>query len=639
MPAHTPLSREKKKKLKTLGSMVGAYTLPEFVAFCFLELGPAILDGAGMTLWPLIFGLVWAVCWTALLTLLHRRAGRIVFGVSYYILTIYALVETGYYLLFGEMLWLSDFRYASEGSDYLGVLLEYPWTWWLGAAAMIAVGVLILRKFPEFSRKKREKYIASGALAAGILTLFVLPYAVFLGDRHIRFSGSDFGRSQASQAAYEDMFNAYRLYRICGLSQTGAKDLLENQMFPRMPWYTNGREHTWQTIDEYFESRPDHMANAMTGKLAGKNVILVLMESMDDWAVGENTPTICRLMEQGVNFTNFYTPGYGGVRTFNSEFCMNTGSFLSGAGGYAFDYVTNDFSQSLAHRLTDAGYSALEFHYNSPDFYSRGVFAPALGYERYVSFEDYVEDEDDLFSDTTVFDNAALADLFFRKTDLRFNFYVTRSAHLSYTYNEVLSDWGLRQYPEYKGLTGNEETDCMMLKARLVDDFFARLLEELEQRGELENTVIVGVTDHYSYGIQDHELLLEVSGVDDDLLLEKTPCFIWSTGLEHQEVDKTLNTSDLLPTLLNLLGVDSAYNYLGRDAFDSSYPGYAVFPDGSWVNRGVAYNVSNGRVMILSDDAPAMNRQRRKTMNEIAATFIKINNLILEGDYYLSRDE
>ena len=192
--------------------------------------------------------------------------------------------------------------------------------------------------------------------------------------------------------------------------------------------------------------------------------------------------------------------------------------------------------------------------------------------------------------------------------------------------------------PENSGWSRGDKAR-MMLKARLVDDFFARLLKELEQRGELENTVIVGVTDHYSYGIQDHDLLLEVSGVDDDLLLEKTPCFIWSAGLEHQAVDKTLNTSDLLPTLLNLLGVDSEYNYLGRDAIDSSYPGYAVFPDGSWVSQGVAYNVTNGRVMVLSDDAPAMNRQRRKTMNEIAATFIKINNLILEGDYYLSQDE
>ena len=79
----------------------------------------------------------------------------------------------------------------------------------------------------------------------------------------------------------------------------------------------------------------------MTGLLKGKNVVLVLMESMDDWMIGDHTPTITKLMSEGVNFTNFYTPVYGGIRTFNTEFCINTGSFLSSQGGYAFDYVTN----------------------------------------------------------------------------------------------------------------------------------------------------------------------------------------------------------------------------------------------------------------------------------------------------------
>ena len=77
-------------------------------------------------------------------------------------------------------------------------------------------------------------------------------------------------------------------------------------------------------------------------------------------------------------------------------------------------------------------------------------------------------------------------------------------------------------------MTGNEETDCMYVKAKLVDDMFARLLKELEAHGELENTVIVAITDHYAYGFKNEELMLECSGVEDVLLLEKTPCFIWS---------------------------------------------------------------------------------------------------------------
>ena len=71
--------------------------------------------------------------------------------------------------------------------------------------------------------------------------------------------------------------------------------------------------------------------------------------------------------------------------------------------------------------------------------------------------------------------------MFFREGQT-FNTIITRSAHLSYKYNEVLSHWGLKKYPEYRGMYGSEEEDCARVKAKLVDDMFARLLEELEAR-------------------------------------------------------------------------------------------------------------------------------------------------------------
>ena len=248
----------------------------------------------------------------------------------------------------------------------------------------------------------------------------------------------------------------------------------------------------------------------MTGLLEGKNVVLVLMESMDDWMIGEYTPTLERLMSEGISFTHFYTPGYGGIRTFNSEFCMNTGSFLSSQGGYAFDYITNTYRQSLASLLTQEGYSAKTFHYNDPSFYSRGVFSPAMGYSEYVCYGDYIgaDEEDLLYDDQLLFDNPGLNAEFFREGQPTLNFIITRSAHLSYKYNEVLSYWALKKYPEFRGLTGNEETDCAYLKAKLVDDLFARLLQELEDKGQLDNTVIIGVTDHYTYGYKDEARII-----------------------------------------------------------------------------------------------------------------------------------
>ncbi len=623
-----------------------AFFLVELFSFAFLSTignetawrffrnaGYAAQDLGSVNLWPLAFGGLWACILAGLTRLLPEKAARVFFGIVYFLAVIYAGVQTGYFHLFREMMWLSDFRYASEGADYFSVLLEYPIGWWAGILCLVALGIGILWKFPKRRAQWQRTAIAGAIVGIAAVNAVMLPQTVFEHDRTVRYAGSDFGRVQSAEAAYENMFNVHRLYQVCGIYQTAIKDVGTNYLYPLTPGYRKAQEQARTEIDSYFEKRGETAPNDMTGIFEGKNVVLVLMESMDDWAIGEHTPTICRLMQEGINFTNFYTPVYGGVRTFNTEFCANTGSFLSSQGGYAFDYVTNCFDQSLANRLTAQGYSALTFHYNDPSFYSRGVFSPAMGYGAYRSYQDYVtkENERDLYDDQFLFNNTELSQEFFRDGK-KLNFIITRSAHLSYIYNEVLSYWGLQKYPQYRGLTGHEEEDCMYLKARLVDDMFARLLQELEEHGELQNTVIVAVTDHYSYGIKDEQLLLDRSGVDDMLLVEKTPCFIWSADGPAVEVTKTLNTSDLLPTVLNLMGVESPYHYLGQDAFDDGYIGYALFSNGSWVCGGSAYSAVSGRLLTL-EGTPLDEEQRKELENELSE-YVHINNLILETDYY-----
>ena len=612
-----------------------AFFLVEVFAFAFLSAHSG-------SFWPLAFGALWAGILTGITRALPLPAGRIFFGIGYFLSVAYSAVQTGYYILFREMMWVTEFRYASEGSAFFEVLLQYPLFWWLFLIALLVHGIVLVWKFPVRKVCWEKTTVAALSAAVCIMGALLLPEAVFLHDRDVRYAGSDYGRAQSAEAAYTNMFNTHRLYQVCGIYQTAVKDIYTNNIYPALPAYQAAQEKAVEEIDAYFEARGEQADNEMTGLFEGKNVVLVLMESMDDWALGEHTPTINRLMDEGINFANFYTPGYGGVRTFNTEFCTNTGSFLTTTGGYAFDYVTNDYRQSLANQLTDLGYSANVYHYNTPTFYSRGEFSPAMGYGEYISYEDYVTEQtkDDLYDDQFLFDNAAVSESFFREGP-KLNFIITRSAHLSYKYNEVLSHWGLKQYPQYRGMTGNEEEDCMYLKARLVDDMFARLLEELEAHGELEDTVIVAYTDHYSYGFKNVDLMMERSGVEDLLLLEKTPCFIWSADGPDMDIEKTLNTSDLLPTLLNLMGIDSPYSYIGQDAFDDSYAGYALFPNGSWVSNGVAYSASSKQIISLKP-GKTMSQEQIQKMAELLNKFVYINNLILETDYYaedLSDDE
>ncbi len=617
-----------------LGKMLplfGAYFLIEVWAVLILK--PESLSG-------LAFGACWALLFASLWLMVPKKVGRILFGVSYYFYLAWTLAQTAYHCVFGRMMWLPDVLYAGEGAGFIDdVLAEFPVIWWVGGVLLIGLGVFLIRKFPDTQGTFWRRIPFCATAVVGVVALCLVPEIVFLRDLDVWGTRSEYAQSSSYRATYNTMYDAKNVYDICGIYQLTFRDVWKHEIYPLTPAYRKALEEQTTFINDYFDKRGDHTDNEMTGIFAGKNVVMVLMESMDDWMITpEDTPTVYRLMEQGINFTDFYTPGYGTARTINSEFCVNTGIYLPTNGNYVFDYVTNEFNQSIASQAVDNGYSAEVFHYNSPDFYSRGVFEPAMGYHQYNCYEDYETDKDRLYDDCLLFDIPQLNNLFFREGQT-FNTIITRSAHLSYVYNEVLSHYALRKYPEYRGKYGSQEEDCARVKAKLVDDMFARLLAELEEKGQLENTVIIGVTDHYTYGYKNMKELYTHSGVSDDLLLEKTPCFVWSPGCPQMTVKKTLNTADFLPTMLNLLGYDSPYQYLGQDAFDPNYKGYALFPNGSWISDGVACVVgAGGKTDIIQNvSGREVTKREIEEMGKKSAEFIHISNLLLTSDYYKNR--
>ncbi len=585
----------------------------------------------------LAFGALWAVILASVVRMLPALPGKILFGITYYVYLFWSMAQMGYYCVFRRMLWIKDAFFAGEGAAFFGdVLAAFPPLWWIGGVLMIALGVFLIWKFPRGDKHFLSKTVLAAVIAASVVGLCLLPEVIFLKDLGIWGTRSEYAQSSSYRATYNTMYDAKNVYDICGVYQLAFRDIWVHQLYPLTPAYQQELKAQTQEINDYFNKREPAGENEMTGLFAGKHVVLVLMESMDDWMINQtDTPTIYQMMKEGIQFTNFYTPGYGTARTINSEFCVNTGIYLPTTGDYVFDYVTNAFNQSIASRAVANGATAEVFHYNSPDFYSRGVFEPAMGYNAYNCYEDYETDKDRLYDDCLLFDIPELNDLFFRE-GTTFNTIITRSAHLSYVYNEVLSHYALKKYPEYRGMYDSQEEDCARVKAKLVDDMFARLVAELKEKGRYEDTVIIGVTDHYTYGYKDLGELMALSNVTEELLLEKTPCFVWSPDCPTVTVDKTLNTADFLPTMLNLLGYETPYHYLGQDAFDPSYEGYALFPNGSWISDGVACQVTagGGTVILQNLYDKDVSDEYLQQMAERSREFIRISNLLLTADYY-----
>ena len=93
---------------------------------------------------------------------------------------------------------------------------------------------------------------------------------------------------------------------------------------------------------------------------------------------------------------------------------------------------------------------------------------------------------------------------------------------------------------------------CYYGHVACVDHVFGRLLTALEAMGALENTLIVYVADHGTH-LGDHGFFQKQSFWD---AAARVPCFFTGPGIRAQTIDTPINIGSLLPTLLDLVGLE-----------------------------------------------------------------------------------
>jgi len=84
------------------------------------------------------------------------------------------------------------------------------------------------------------------------------------------------------------------------------------------------------------------------------------------------------------------------------------------------------------------------------------------------------------------------------------------------------------------------------------DAVFGALLDALDEMGELEETLIAFVSDHGTH-LGDHGFMQKQSFWDESA---QVPFFVAGPGVRAQAVDTPVNAGSLLPTLLDLAGLD-----------------------------------------------------------------------------------
>lgn len=573
---------------------------------------------------PILFDLLYATIFTTVIALIPRgkfTLKRLVYVLIYLFWTIFMFAEYIYCRIFGRVFGVKTLQYAGEGTDFAGIIFSYfdrSTFILLGVFLVLGIaGWFLVPVFPLKGKRAVKGICAAGVFIVCLAGIYLIP--------------SMFKETAAAEKGtvtytfkttiYYEWIDNKRAVSMFGTYEFLARDIFLASVPRRVD------EEDIAEVTEYF-SEKELSSNEMTGLLEGKNLIFVLMESMDDWLINEETtPTLYRMTQEGINFTNMYTPIYGSAATLNSEFCSYTGIYAPANGNPIVNYTNNQYPYSLPNLFREQGYTARSFHYNSPEFYNRRNIHNAVGFEEYVSYLDY-EDMDTAEMDATLVNNDEIYQKLTENTPF-FAYVITYSAHCtSGGKNYSHADRALEIYPEYLNRFESEEMDSISAKARLTDDMFAGLLERLEEDGLLDDTVIIGVTDHYDYTISDQDYLKELSGSDNTYELSKTPFFIWAKDIETMSIDKVVNTSDIYPTICNLFGLDSRGYFIGNDVFDDDYEGYAYWQDGSWISSEGAYYSSIGEM--VGDVSTELSSQMQSMISEK----LKINQLMLDTDYF-----
>lgn len=567
---------------------------------------------------PNLFTILWIFLFISLVLSFKKKYGKCIYIIFLVLSLIIFYVNNVYYGLTNNFFDFSLLEMASEGSSYIMDAIKST-NLWIYVVSIIAVytGINGYKHIPNYEINNYKFLLKTfvvflvGHFAIPILlgpSNSDLSWNTWRNFKNVYINFNDNNKSMAVAGLYE---YTVRNFYITFLKEEEVHDDSEVKF-----------------LEDVFLEEEEHN-NEYTGIFAGKNIIFLQLEGIDDWLVTEEgMPNLYRLMHEGINFSNHYSYYNGGGSTFNSEFAVNTG-YLTPITytKNAYTFNKNNFDYGMAKLFKNLGYKINAFHMNSSEYYSRGINYKNWGYDKYFGLKDLGDYKDETYYlDTELIKNETFYKNMF-PTDTNFvDYIITYSNHIPFSQTKGVCKM-LTEDTVEEGTTLNEE-DCARIQAKETDDMIGLLIQALEDNNLIDNTVIVAYADHYLYTLTDKTILAKYKETSNNLI-NHTPFFIWAKGIESTNITSVTSQLNILPTVLNLFGMyEHPSYYIGTDALDPNYEGIAFFSDYSWydgnvyVQDGIVTN--NGKI----------STEKLEEKNNYVNYIIKKNDLVLKYDYF-----
>lgn len=386
-----------------------------------------------------------------------------------------------------------------------------------------------------------------------------------------------------------------------------------------------------KSMHVYFKNTAPSNKNEYTGMFKDKNLIFITAEAFDTIAIDEKlTPTLYKIANNSFIFKNYYQPLYP-VSTSDGEY-MNLNSLIPKEGVWSFKQTSKiSMPYGIGNMFNKEGYVSYGFHNHNYNYYDRQkshkniglkYYGCGNGLEKKMNCKHWPNSDKEMIDATTSY---------YIDNDKFMTYYMTVSGHLNYNFSG--NNMAYRNKNKVKNLKYSTAIKAYLATQIELDKSIEKLLQVLEEKGKLNDTLIVIAPDHYPYGLTTKQMN-EISTIDRNDKFEKfhTTLIMYNPNIEKTVVDKVISSLDILPTIYNLYGLTFDSRLLmGRDIF-SNNEHIVILSDRSWITDKGKYN------SVTKEFTSTTNEEIEKDyidrINMIVNQRYGMSSLIIDNNYY-----
>lgn len=389
----------------------------------------------------------------------------------------------------------------------------------------------------------------------------------------------------------------------------------------------------------YVKPNPEY-----TGVAKGKNVLIIHLESFQQFLIGykwkgkEVTPNLNKIYHarDTISFDNFFNQ-VGQGKTSDAEMMLENSLYGLQSGSAMSSYGTsNTFESAPAILHQQAGYTTAVMHGGEGSFWNRNNAYKSFGYQYFMPLSYYQNKpgyylgygiKDKIFFDQSIKYIERLPQPFYLKM-------ITVTNHYPYDLdkeNQTIS----------KTDTKDETVDGYIQTAHYLDQAIGQFMSWMKKTGLDKNTLIMFYGDHYGISGNHHaasaQLLNQKTFNDfDNLNFQRVPLMFHMKGLKGK-IDHTYGGEiDVLPTLLNLLGVnDKNTIQFGYDLLSKKTPEIVAQRNGDFITPEYAkvnsdyYYTKTGKLIKNPDKTL---RAKLMAISNQVTTQLSLSDRVINGD-------